>query len=149
MAFILKKFRKKEKKMKMDPSQPAQESKGISENHWIMGGRFLSQSAKGESMGQPFEGMGITGYDNVRGEYTSIWIDNMGTGIENATAQYDPATKTFSEKGSCSSPITGDKDKHFRAEWKIVDKDHYTYEMYTSGPDGKEFKNIEISYTRA
>ncbi|MBI3276412.1 MAG: DUF1579 domain-containing protein [Chlamydiae bacterium] len=135
--------------MKMDPSQPAQESKGISENHWIMGGRFLSQSAKGESMGQPFEGMGITGYDNVRGEYTSIWIDNMGTGIENATAQYDPATKTFSEKGSCSSPITGDKDKHFRAEWKIVDKDHYTYEMYTSGPDGKEFKNIEISYTRA
>ena len=32
-------------------------------------------------MGQPFSGVGIDGYDNLRKKYVTTWIDTMGTGI--------------------------------------------------------------------
>ena len=31
-------------------------------------------------MGMPFNGLSLEGYDNAKKEFTSIWIDNMGTG---------------------------------------------------------------------
>ena len=36
----------------------------------------------------------------------------------------------------------------YRTEWKIADNDNQTYTMYGKGPDGKEFKNMEIVYKR-
>jgi hypothetical protein len=32
---------------------------------------------------------------------------------------------------------------------KFVDADRWTVEMFMPGPDGKEFKSMEIVYTRA
>jgi len=132
----------------MSPEAPAQESQGRNENTWIMGGRFLQQTATGTAMDQPFEGMGLTGYDNVREEYISIWIDNMGTGMMSATGQYDPVSKTITEAGTLACPMTGEKNKSLRSEWKIIDQDNYTYLMYSNAPDGKEFKTMEVVYTR-
>ncbi len=133
----------------MDPNAKPEESKGTSTNRWILGGRFLQAEAKGNMNGQPFEGMGITGYDNLKGEYQSMWIDNMVTGFMLATAQYDATLKTFNETGSFSCPMTNEKARPFRAKWKIMDNNNYTYEMYQAGPDGKEFKAMEITYVRA
>ena len=130
------------------PDAPPEESTGTSENAWIMGGRFVEQKVMGQAMGQPFEGTGTIGYDNVRGEYTTIWFSNMNTGIMNVSGQYDPATKTLTDKGTFSCPITGEKNMPYHSEWKIVDNDHNTYVSYSVGPDRKEFKSMEISYTR-
>ena len=124
-------------------------SQGTSENRWIMGGRFLEQDYKGESMGKPFEGMGITGYDTIRGEYTSIWLDSMATGIMVATAQFDPASQTLNQNGTMSCPLTMEKNRPIRTIWKITDADHNIYESYMNDKDGKEFKTLEISYERA
>ncbi len=135
----------------MAPDAPPEESSGNSEKTWILGGRYLKDETKGQAMGQPFEGLGLTGYDNVKGEYTYVWLDNMSTGIMSSTSQYDPATQTFSEKGSFSCPVTGEKNKTFRAVTKIIDNDHFTYTMYSTGmqKDGSpEFKSMEIMYTR-
>lgn len=93
----------------MSPGGNPEESKGTSEIKWIMGGRYLQQLVQGTSMGQPFEGMGITGYDNAKKEYNSIWIDNMGTGIMMTTGNYDPNTKTLTELGKYTDPIEGQK----------------------------------------
>ena len=41
-------------------------STGSSEVKWIMGGRYLEQTATGTSMGQEFHGMGLMGYDNMK-----------------------------------------------------------------------------------
>lgn len=132
----------------MTPDASPRESKGTTEHKWILGNRFLLQEHKGEGDQQPFEGLGITGYDNLKGEYPSVWVDNTKTGMMISTAQYDPATKTFSEKGTFTDTITGQKDKTFRGYCKIINNDYYTYDFYVLGLDGKEFKFAELQYTR-
>ena len=130
----------------MSPGAKPEVSKGTSDVKWIIGGRFLKQSAQGKSMGQPFKGMGITGYDNAEKQYNSIWIDNMGTGMMMSKGNYDPSTKTLVEKGTFTDPVEGEKS--YRGVTTIINKDKYTYEMYISGPDRKEFRMMEIVYMR-
>jgi len=130
----------------MSPDGKPEVSKGRSEIEWIMGGRFIEHAVEGTSMGQPFEGMGITGYDNEKKQYQSIWIDNMGTGIMTGSGNYDPKTKILTDKGTFSCPAEGQKS--YRGVTKIIDKDNFSFEMYMAGPDGKEFRAMEIVYTR-
>ena len=130
----------------MSPDAAPEESKGTSSIKWIMGGRFIEQSVEGTSMGQPFEGMGIMGYDNEKKQYQSIWIDNMGTGVMTGSGSYDPTTKTLTDQGTFSCPAEGEKS--YRGVLKMIDNDNFTYEWYMPGPDGKEFRAMEIVYTR-
>jgi len=130
----------------MSPDSEPALSNGTSEIKWIMGGRFIKHTAEGTSMGQPFEGMGILGYDNEKKKYQSVWIDTMGTGIVRGGGNYDPTTMTISEEGTFSCPLEGDKS--YRGVTKITDKDNFTYEWYMAGPDGNEFRAMEITYTR-
>lgn len=133
----------------MDPAGEPMESDGTSEGTLIMGGRFLEQRFSGDMMGQPFEGRGIYGYDNLRKEYTGIWFDNFATGIMVSASQYDPVTKVFSEEGSMSCPITNETHRSYRAVTTFIDADHYTYESYMKDPNGNEYKTMKITYTRA
>ncbi|MGH7889196.1 MAG: DUF1579 domain-containing protein [Thermodesulfobacteriota bacterium] len=130
----------------MSPDGEPEISKGTSEIEWIMGGRYIQHEVEGTSMGQPFEGMGVVGYDNEKKQYQSTWIDNMGTGIMTASGSYDAKTKTLSDQGTFSCPAEGQKS--FRAVTKIIDQDNFTYEWYMPGPDGKEFRAMEIVYAR-
>ncbi len=130
----------------MSPDAPAEESTGANEVKSILGGRFIEQITTGTMMKQPFEGRGIIGFDNLKKEYTSIWIDNMATGVMVASASYDLVAKTLTEKGNFSCPFNGQMP--FRAVTKIIDEDTHLYEMYTNDKNGKEFKSMEITYKR-
>ena len=130
----------------MSPDAKPEESKGTSEIKSIMGGHFIEQAVQGTSMGQPFEGMGIMGYDNEKKQYQSVWIDNMGTGIMTGSGNYDPKTKTLTDQGKFSCPAEGEKS--YRALLKMADNDNFTYEWYMTGQDGNEFRAMEIVYTR-
>ena len=123
-------------------------SEGTSSIHWIMDGRFIQDDFKGTMMGKPFEGRAVVGYDTIRGEYSSTWIDSMATGMMVGSAQYDAATKTFNEKATMSCPLTMEKNREMRSVIKIVDADHFSREMYMKDKDGKEFKSMDISYER-
>lgn len=133
-------------KFKMAPNSEIEESNGISRNKMIMGGRYLRQRVRGITHGKPFQGMGYIGYDNAKKQYEAIWFDNLGTGFMIGTGSYDPKTKAFSEEGTFSNPFSG--VSKFRGVTKIVDDNNFTYNMYTAGPDGKEFLQMEISYSR-
>jgi len=135
-------------RMWMKPGEAPQESTGYAEHTWVLGGRFLRMDVRGDMGGQPFEGLGYLGYDNIRGEYTAVWLDNMSTGVVRASGQFDPGTKQYTESGTFSCPLTGEKDRPFRGEWKVIDNDSLAYTMYNPGPDGKEVKGMEISYKR-
>src|SRR5581483_6486460 len=65
----------------MKPGDTPMESQGTSVNTLLLGGRFLQQNVTGNMNGQPFEGLGLTGFDNMRQEYMSVWLDNMNTGM--------------------------------------------------------------------
>ncbi len=131
----------------MPGKETAEESTGTSSVQWILGGRFIQQTFTGTHMGQPFEGIGITGYDNQKKKYQSTWMDNMGTGMMTATMNYDAATKTFSEEGSFSCPMKGG-DLNYSAAIKIIDETHHSYEMFTTDEAGTESKMMEIQYTK-
>ncbi|ESU28413.1 hypothetical protein FLJC2902T_17730 [Flavobacterium limnosediminis JC2902] len=112
-----------------------------------LGGRYQEGTYKGNFMGAPFEGKSTLAYDNATQEYTSTWIDNMGTGIMIMKGKYDPATKMFSFEGDCVDPVTK-KTKKMRETITIVDENTRKMEMYDTGYDGKEFKNMEIVSTK-
>lgn len=132
----------------MKPGTNPEMHTGTNTNKMILGGRFLQQDAKGKAMGQPFQGVGLTGFDLLREEFQSVWLDNMSTSMMSSTGTYDAATKTIKETGTFSDAMTGEKNRWYRAEWKILDKNNYTYEMYVKGTDGAEFKSMEITYKR-
>lgn len=119
---------------------------GTAENKWILGGRYIEQRFKGDFMGMPFEGLGYSGYDNVKKQYVGIWMDNMGTGMM-TSASTGGTANTMTFKATFADPMTG-KDTNFDEKVTFIDADHHTFEMWAPGPDGKMFKSMEIAYSR-
>lgn len=135
----------------MAPNAAPEAMTGTSENSFTMGGRFLKQKVKGDPIPDhpAFEGLSFIGYDNLRKEYRSIWLDNMSTSMAQGTGQYDAATKTLMLQGDFSCPMTGETHRWYRDALTLVDADHSTYVSYSKTPEGKEYKAMEIRYTRA
>ena len=130
----------------MTPDSQPDTSQGTSETKWVMGGRYLRHTAQGMSMGQPFEGMGLTGFDNGRQIYQTIWLDNMGTGMMIGEGTYDSGKKTLTDHGNFTDPMVGQRS--YRGVVTFLDDDHHSYEMYVADENGKEFRMMEIMYTR-
>lgn len=113
----------------------------------LMGGRFVQEDFKGEMMGQPFEGRGITGFDNNTRKYQTVWFDSMGTSITMWDGSYDEATKTIRMTGEMSTPM-GVPVK-MRGLDREVDSNKRIFEMYMTMPGADaEMKTMEITYTR-
>ncbi len=132
----------------MKPGDKPQSSTGTSTIQWALDGRFLKQKFKSDWMGHPFEGIGFVGYDKLKKEYTSVWLDNMATGMYQSSGQYDAKTRTLKDTGTASCPMTGEKNRVFHDEWKVINKDNTVFSMYGQDPSGKEFKMMEIRYKR-
>ena len=131
------------------PDAKPETAKGSANFKMILGGRWLQQEFKGTAMGKPFQGIGLVGYDNVKGKYESHWFDSMSTGSMEAEGDYDASTKTLKDKGSMSCPISATKTQDVRTEMQMVSKNKMIFSMYGSGPmGGPEFKMMEIVYTR-
>jgi hypothetical protein len=129
----------------MAPGTEPMSSKGKSRNEWILGGRYVAQNYEGAFMGQSFNGLGMTGYDNYKKQYFGTWIDSMSTTMMMTTGQLEGNTFTFT--GKMDEPMSG---AVMDVTEKIVvhDDDHHVLEMWMPGPDGKMFKNMEIHYRR-
>lgn len=133
--------------MWMTPDAKPIKQKTSADFKMVLGGRYQESVHKGMFMGAPFEGHSTLAFDNATQEYTSTWIDNMGTGIMIMKGKYDPATKMFSMKGNCVDPVTK-KEKKMRETITVIDDHTRKLEMYDTGYDGKEFKNMEIMMTK-
>ena len=134
-------------KMWMDPTKPQEESSSTSENKWVLGNRYVEMRYEGTFMGQPFSGVGYTGYDNILKKYVGTWMDTAGTGIMMTTGRSDASGKVTTMTGSTPDPTTG-KAQAIREKITVSDNDHHTMEMWGPGPDGKMFKMLEITYSR-
>lgn len=130
----------------MEPNKPPTESTGSAEMKILLDGRFLQQELTGQMMGQPFSGVEITAYDNLLKRYVTSWMSTMGTGIFTMEGTASTDGKTITLKGQHAEP-GGGYMKH-RAIWKIVDSNTQTFDMYGTYPGGKEWKMMEMTYTR-
>ena len=132
--------------MWMAPNTPPQVSSGTSTNAWVLGNRYVEQKYEGTFAGQPFDGIGYAGYDNVLKQYVGTWMDNMGTGIMTSKGHAD-APGVIVSKATMSDPMTG-RSSSMREKLTIKDADTHVMEMWDPGPNGKEVKIMEITYTR-
>ncbi len=122
-------------------------TKGSQKAETVLDGRFLKEEFTGDFMGQPFHGLGFTGYDNFKKKYVSVWMDGMGTGIFMTEGAADASGKTITLTGKMNDPATGDKDAPVRCVLKLISEDKHTFELHDARPNGKG-KLFEMTYTR-
>jgi len=129
------------------PGAPPSISPGKAETRMIMGGRFVQEAVTSEMMGMPFEGISLTGYDNIKKKYVGIWMDSMTTGVFHCEGDYDAAAKTLTMTGTTFDPMAG-KEVLARTVTRFETADRHVFEWHAPGPDGKPIKSMEIVYTR-
>lgn len=108
----------------------------------ILGGRYQEAIYIGTMMGQPFEGKSTLAYNNASKEFTSTFIDNMGTGMMVGFGKYDEKTKSIEFKGDMVNPMNGIKTP-YREIFTIVDPKTRKMEMFDM-KNGEEYKSMEI-----
>jgi hypothetical protein len=131
----------------MAPDAPPTVTTGTAKSSWVMNGRFVQQEFNGEFMGKPFHGMSFTGYDNVRGKYNSVWVDDMSTTMFTSEGEVDAEGKVFTFTGSYSCALTGEKHKTARQVYRILSRDKHIFEMHDLSKPGAS-KTMEITYVR-
>ncbi|HZR11267.1 MAG TPA: DUF1579 domain-containing protein [Myxococcales bacterium] len=131
----------------MAPGAPPEKSDGTAEFTSLLGGRYLLQEVKGNMGGQPFEGRGVEGYDNVTKERFATWMDSMSTGLLVARGKCAADAKKCTYKGTMPDAVAG-KAVPMTQTVTYTDDDHFNFELHGPGPNGKVFKMIEIAYTR-
>lgn len=129
------------------PGAEMVESKGTSHRKWILGGRFLMEELDGGNLVLPFQGMGLFGYDAFEQKHTSAWVDTMNTSILTNLGVFDRTNDIVSFTGLYKDPWSGTKKKE-RGATRFLSKDKHVLEIHVTEPDGKEFKMLEITYTR-
>ncbi|MBT8485686.1 MAG: DUF1579 domain-containing protein [Phycisphaerae bacterium] len=138
-------------KMWMGPGEPSVMT-GVIKNTFDLEGRFLHQSYESDpSTDGPFSnfaGRGYWGYNTVTNEYEGFWIDTACTFMQHERGQVDGAGKVWTMTGTMPNPQTGGTMTK-KSVITLKDRDHHSLEMYFDGPDGNEFKAMEIQYTRA
>ena len=133
--------------MWMQPGAPPQVSSGTSENRWVLDGRWLEQRYSGNFMNMPFNGIGYTGYDNIKKQYMGTWMDNMSTSVMISNGTTSSAANTYEFTSTVDDPMTG-KSAPMKEKVTVVDADHHMMEMWGPAPDGTMYKMMQIDYTR-
>lgn len=128
------------------PGAPPTEETGTATRRMMLDGRVLAEDVESRMYGQPFNGHGLSGYDNTSGKYWSTWNDSMSTGLMVSEGSCDDAGAcTFT--GSWNDPVTkGKTTARMTTKWTSPTVE--VFEMYGPGPDGKDMKMMEITYTR-
>ncbi|MCB9849244.1 MAG: DUF1579 domain-containing protein [Phycisphaerales bacterium] len=139
------------------PGSEPMVTKGTCKREWILGGRYLMENVKTEMMmpdmatgkmtSVPFEGMGISGYDNFRNMYFGTWVDSMGTQLLNFKGSCDQSGKVFTYYGEMDEPTLKIVGRLVKYVMRIVDNDKHVFAMYDLHV-GDDYKVMEITYTR-
>lgn len=131
----------------MDPTGDPEVTQGTARYEMIMDGRYLHETVDGTMMGTPFRGMGMTGYDNVKGKYWSTWVDNMSTGVLTAYGEWDEAVGGLVMHLDYADPVSGDTKKA-RTVSRLGDDGSIVFRWFET-IEGNEVVTMEIVYQPA
>jgi hypothetical protein len=128
------------------PGAAPSDEKGTATRKMTLDGRVMVEMVQAKMHGQPYSGHGMVGYDNVSGKWWSTWNDSMSTGLMVSEGDCDDQGACIFT-GSWNDPITKGKVSA-RMESRWTNPDTEVFSMYGPGPDGKEYKMMEMTYTR-
>ncbi len=148
-AFLAKKAGnwKIEGKTWMAPGAEPETSENTGTAEMILGGRYLQETMHGETMGMPFDGMGLTGYDNTTGLVTSIWIDSMSTATAVMTGKWDKPGAPLETSGTMTDPASG-QEMQLRTVTTFISDDESLFEYFGTVGGMPEMKMMELHYIR-
>lgn len=131
-------------KLWTDPSQPAAEMKGTTERKWIMDGRFVHETTRGEcaKTGKSFEGLGLLGYDAGQKKFTRVQVCGLCGTISSGLVTSDSTGARFECVKEECCPLTSQKIKG-RDEVLIESNDRIVVNVYKTFND-REVKVAEI-----
>lgn len=125
--------------------EPSLES-GTATRKMVLGDRVLVEDVSSTMMGQPYTGHGMHGFDNASGRYWATWNDSMTTGLMVSDGSCD-ADRSCTFTGSWVDPVTKKTvTSRMTSRWTSANVE--VFEMHGPGPDGKEMKMMEITYTK-
>lgn len=128
----------------MNPAAPPMVSVGTATREAMLGGRVLVEKVSANMMGMPFEGYGMTGYDNVTGKYWTTWNDNMSTALIQGIGTRGADGKTIYDS-SMVDPMTKKTVKVRMVVTETADSE--TMEWWETR-DGKDLKTMEVKLDR-
>ena len=133
--------------MKMDKDGPEEKGTGQSEITAVLGGRFIKQTTTSQMMGMPYEGAGYVGYDKMKKQFISTWMDNMSTSAMLAYGDSSDGGKSITYKTEVDCPMSPTKKAPFRFVWTGISDDEYTMDFYVDQGAG-EYKTMSMHYKR-
>lgn len=118
----------------------------IAEYKMDLGGMWLTSDFKMDVPGFKFSGKGLDGYDQNKKKYVGIWVDSMSSAPMLMEGTHDAATNTTTMTGE--GPGHDGKLQKFKTVTRVKDDDHFSFEMFMVGADGKESSAFTIDYSR-
>ena len=119
-----------------DPNQPPAEVKGTIERKWIMDGRFIQETARGEcaKTGKIFEGMSLVGYDAAQKKFSVAKACSLSGTISSGLVSCDSTGTRFECVREECCPLTAQKIKG-RDELVIESPDRIVLNVYKTFND--------------
>jgi hypothetical protein len=119
---------------------------GTSTMRMILGGHYMLEEYKSEFMGEPFEGLLIQGYDNLRQDYFTIWMDSTSTGTMMSRGTRDERGVLHTSGTSYDLITPGGRP--MRTTVTENGTREVVMRMYDTTRDGEEFLSMQMTYTR-
>lgn len=127
------------------PGVEPQQSSGKATLKSILGGRFLEEENSGDSLGAPYAGLRLYGYNNGSKQYEAIWIYDGSTAFLVLDGSSDDNGKTVRYTGAFLGP--GGARQTLRVTITQQDDDHFTVKLLGEAPGGA-MSTLETTYTR-
>ncbi len=128
----------------MDPAAPPMEGEGTMSVEWVLGKRYIKSNFNMDFMGEPFEGIGYTGYSVAHDKYVATWMDTMSTKITYMEGG-EEAGDALVMHGTATTPMG---DNPMKIVTKFTDENTWVDSFYDKMPDGTWFNSGSITYTR-
>ena len=133
-------------KSRFMPDQPFAESTGSEVATLGFGGFWLTGEYRGTMHNCPFLGRSTVGFDPSRKKFVGTWIDSMSAGMGTSEGSFDDKKKTFTYHMTMNDPAGNPMRMRITDEFPSADTK--VFSMFMTGPDGKEFLGMQITYTR-
>ena len=121
------------------------EVKGTMTYKMELGGLWLVSTFQADLGGVKMEGKGYDSFDPIKKKYVGVWIDSMSASplVLEGTADKDGKVVTMTGEGQGQDG----KPAKYRTVTERKDKNNITFNLYTTGADGKE-QTMTITYKR-